>query len=86
MIVRATQRYYIVQTQAKMPSSVRHPYYHLAILQTDGTVPTRIDTRPRYVRRIVRYWPPARECDPAGNGQLAINRREALAELAELTH
>jgi hypothetical protein len=36
-----------------MPSNCWGKYRHVAVIETDGTVPSRIDSRPRHVKRIV---------------------------------
>ncbi len=49
--------HYIVQTaSAHMPSSCRGNYGRIAVIETRGVQPSRIDERDRNVVRIVSRW------------------------------
>ena len=52
-------RFIVMTSSASMPASVKSPYRHVAVVETDGTVPKMISERARGMVRIVERWGPA---------------------------
>jgi hypothetical protein len=52
--------YIVMTSSAKMPSSVKHPYRNVAIVEVDDPAiyPAMISEHARNVRRIVRHFGP----------------------------
>ena len=75
--------FYVVVSSAKMPMSCKGNYCHVAVIETDGTVPSRIDDRPKYVKRIVERWD---RCNIGKTANCASNKaiREARTMCDEL--
>lgn len=50
-------KFVVIDSAANMPASVKSPYRHCAVIETDGEhMPSRIDRRSRACVRIVRVW------------------------------
>lgn len=49
-------RYIVMTARARMPSRCWGQYGRVAVVETDGQQPSRIDPRDRRIRRIVAQW------------------------------
>jgi hypothetical protein len=51
-------RFVVVSSSAKMPSSVMSPYRHVAVVETEqpGDSVPMISTRAKTIRKVVREW------------------------------
>ena len=71
-------RFIVMTSSASMPASVKSPYRHVAVVETDGEgEPKMISERAKHCVRIVRRWGP---CFQGLTERSAFMRAYAAAE------